>query len=147
MDYFHLQLPQDDLLNISSLGLAHLGDSVYELMARAWLCLQGKTTAKHLHKATVHLVSAPAQAKMCQVILPLLSPEEESVFRRGRNTAPHSIPKAASRKEYQTATALEALFGWLYLRGETQRLNQLFDLMTTQMEGLLPQEGDPHHAP
>ena len=51
------------------------------------------------------------------------------MFRRGRNTAPHSVPKAASREEYQTATALEALFGWLYLQGRTERLNQLFSLM------------------
>ena len=66
---------------------------------------------------------------MTQAILPLLTEEEQDVFRRGRNTAPHSVPKAASREEYQTATALEALFGWLYLQGRTERLNQLFSLM------------------
>ena len=65
-------------------------------------------------------------------IRPMLTPEEEEVFRRGRNTAPHSVPKAASRGEYQTATGLEALFGWLYLQGRTDRLNQLFAAM---MEG------------
>ena len=59
-------------------------------------------------------------------ILPLLDEEESGVFRRGRNTAPHSVPRAASREEYQTATALEALFGWLYLKGRTDRLNELF---------------------
>ena len=62
----------------------------------------------------------------------LLDEEENAVFRRGRNTAPHSVPKAASRGEYQTATGLEALFGWLYLQGRTDRLNQLFAAM---MEG------------
>ena len=67
-------------------------------------------------------------------ILPLLTQEEADVFRRGRNTAPHSVPKGASRGEYQTATALEALFGWLYLQGRTDRLNQLF---STMMEGEL----------
>lgn len=128
-DYFHLNLPREELLNLSSLGLAHLGDSVFEVMVRSWLCLHGKAKAKDLHRATVRYVAAPAQAAMSQKILPLLSEEEQDVFRRGRNTAPHSVPKAASRGEYQTATALEALFGWLYLQGRTERLNELFSTM------------------
>ena len=98
-------------------------------MVRSWLCLHGKAKAKDLHRATVAYVAAPAQAARAQRILPLLSEEEQDVFRRGRNTAPHSVPKAASRGEYQTATALEALFGWLYLQGRTQRLNELFAIM------------------
>lgn len=129
IDYFHLNLPREELLNLSSLGLAHLGDSVFEVMVRSWLCLHGKAKAKDLHRATVRYVAAPAQAAMSQKILPILTEEEQDVFRRGRNTAPHSVPKAASRGEYQTATALEALFGWLYLQGRTERLNQLFSTM------------------
>ena len=128
-DFFHLNMPREELLNLSSLGLAHLGDSVFEVMVRSWLCLHGKAKAKDLHRATVAYVAAPAQAARAQRILPLLSEEEQDVFRRGRNTAPHSVPKAASRGEYQTATALEALFGWLYLQGRTQRLNELFAIM------------------
>lgn len=128
-DYFHLNADRDTLMNLSSLGLAHLGDSIYEVMVRSWLCLHGKAKAADLHRATVKYVAAPAQARMVQPILPLLTGEEQDVFRRGRNTAPHSVPKAASREEYQTATALEALFGWLYLQGRTERLNQLFALM------------------
>ena len=62
-------------------------------------------------------------------ILPILSQEEQDVFRRGRNASPHSIPQNASREEYQKATALEALFGWLYLKGQNERLNELFALM------------------
>ena len=81
------------------------------------------------HRATVSYVAAPAQAKRTERILPILTQEEQDVFRRGRNTAPHSVPKAASRGEYQTATGLEALFGWLYLQGRTERLNELFALM------------------
>lgn len=129
MNYFDLHMPQDQLLNLSSLGLAHLGDSVFEVMVRSWLCLHGKAKVKDLHRATVQYVAAPAQARRFQIIEPLLSSEEADVFRRGRNTAPHSVPKAASRGEYQTATGLEALFGWLYLQGRTERLNQLFDAM------------------
>ena len=128
-DYFHLHIERDALLSLSSLGLAHLGDSVYEVMVRSWLVLHGKAKARDLHRATVQYVAAPAQARLLQKILPLLTQEEEDVFRRGRNTAPHSIPKAASRGDYQAATGLEALFGWLYLQGRTDRLNQLFQAM------------------
>ena len=128
-DYFHLQTDRDTLLAQSSLALAHLGDSVFELMVRSWLCTRGPSNVKKLHKATVGYVAAPAQAAMAQKILPLLTQEEADVFRRGRNTAPHSIPKAASRAQYQTATGLEALFGWLYLQGRTERLNELFAAM------------------
>lgn len=128
MDYFHLPAGQE-IHQISSLGLAHLGDAVYELMVRSWLCLHGKATNKGLHKAAITYVSAPAQAQRCQKILPILTEEEQDVFRRGRNSHTAAVPKGASVGEYHTATALEALFGWLYLRGETERLNQLFALM------------------
>ncbi|MGI5929930.1 Mini-ribonuclease 3 [Pseudoflavonifractor sp.] len=129
MDYFHLNAAPDDIRAISTLGLAHLGDGVFELMVRSWLCLHGKATNKGLHKATVKYVAAPAQAAAAEKIIPLLTEEEGDVFRRGRNTSPHSVPKAASRADYQTATALESLFGWLYLQGRTERINQLFELM------------------
>ncbi|MCI8688314.1 MAG: ribonuclease III [Lawsonibacter sp.] len=128
-DYFHLNMDRGALLSLSTLGLAHLGDGVYEVMVRSWLVLHGKAKAKDLHRATVKYVAAPAQAERFERLQPLLSDEEADVFRRGRNTAPHSVPKAASRAQYQTATGLEALFGWLYLQGRTQRLNELFAIM------------------
>ena len=128
-DYFHLNINRDALLSLSTLGLAHLGDGVYEVMVRSWLVLHGKAKAKDLHRATVKYVAAPAQAERFEKIQPVLTEEEAGVFRRGRNTAPHSVPKAASRAQYQTATGLEALFGWLYLQGKTQRLNELFAIM------------------
>ena len=129
MNYFHLELDKDRINQISTLGLAHIGDGVFELMVRSWLVLHGKATNKGLHKATVRYVAAPAQAERAERILPLLTEEERDVHRRGRNTSPQTVPKAASREQYQAATALEALFGWLYLRGETDRLNELFDVM------------------
>lgn len=129
MDYFHLNQSADDIRSISNLGLAHIGDCVYELMIRSWLCVHGKATNRGLHKATVKYVAAPAQAKAAEKILSVLAQEEIDVFRRGRNSSPHSIPKAASREEYQMATALEALFGYLWLKGETERLNELFSIM------------------
>ena len=108
MDYFHLNASREELLNMSSLGLAHLGDGVFELMVRAWLCLHGKVKVKDLHRATVRYVAAPAQAAAMERLLPLLTDEEADVYRRGRNTAPHSVPRAATRAQYQSATGLEA---------------------------------------
>ena len=129
MDYFHLNAEQGIVNGISSLGLAHLGDAVYELLVRTYLCAHGKATGKGLHRATIELVCAPAQARAAETILSRLTEEEQAVFRRGRNANVHSIPQHASRAEYQQATALEALFGWLYLRGERGRIEELFAAM------------------
>ena len=131
-DYFDLNMPRGELMNVSSLGLAHLGDAVFELLVRSWVCTHGTARIKDLHKQTVRFVTAPAQAVMAEKILPFLTEEEADVFRRGRNAAPHSIAKSATRAQYQTATALEALFGWLWLQGARERINQLFERM---MEG------------
>lgn len=128
-DYFSIQLPDDEIRAISSIGLAHLGDAVYELLVRTYLCAHGKATGKGLHRATVELVRAPAQAEAAEKILPMLMEEEQAVFRRGRNANVHSIPQHASRAQYQQATALEALLGWLYLRGERARIEELFAVM------------------
>ncbi len=135
MDYFHLQQNEDELHGLSNLGLAYLGDAVYEVMVRAWLCLKGKATSGKLHRAALDYVTAPAQAAMAERILPLLTEQEADVLRRGRNTKPHSVPKGAKRGEYQMATGFEALFGWLYLQGETERLNLLFETMMRTWEG------------
>ena len=129
MNYFSIQLTKDEIRNISSIGLAHLGDAVYELLVRTYLCAHGKATGKGLHRATIELVCAPAQARAAETILSRLTEEEQALFRRGRNANVHSIPQHASRAEYQQATALEALFGWLYLRGERGRIEELFAAM------------------
>ena len=126
MDYFHIEATPGQLDTISSLGLAHMGDGVYELMVRSYLCLQGKSTNKGLHRATVGYVSAPAQSAAVAVVEPMLTESEREVFRRGRNASPHTIPPHAKREDYARATALETLFGWLWLKGETGRLNELF---------------------
>ncbi len=128
-DYFHITISDDEIRGISSIGLAHLGDAVYELLVRTYLCAHGKATGKGLHRATVELVRAPKQAALSEKILPLLTAEESAVFKRGRNANVNSIPAHASRGEYQQATALEALFGWLYLKGEQDRINALFCTM------------------
>lgn len=112
---------------ISALGLAHLGDAVYELMVRTWLCTHGLSTVQALHRDAVALAAAPAQAAFVSTLLPLLTPEEEALYRRGRNTQLHGIPKRATPGEYARATGLEALFGALYLLGRQERLTQLFE--------------------
>ncbi len=126
IDYFHLSLPAEALQAISSLGLAHIGDGVYELMVRSWLCMHGRLTSRDLHKETVRYVRAPAQAAAAEKIAPLLEEEERTVYRRGRNTRVNSVPRGANVGEYHSATGLEALFGWLYLQGRHDRLNVLF---------------------
>lgn len=127
IDYFHLNMDAEQLLNLSSLGLAHLGDGVYELMVRSWLILQGFGKKGNLHRETVARVRASYQAKALARIEPLLTAEETAVAHRGRNAHVGSIPKNATRGEYAHATALEALFGYLYLNGRRKRLNELFE--------------------
>ena len=131
-DYFDIDLTDDQLRAISSIGLAHMGDAVFEVMVRTWLCAHGKATGKGLHQATIRLVCAESQAEKAEHILPLLTEEEMAVFKRGRNAQGHSVPGHASRAQYGEATALEALLGWLWLKGRRERVNELFDKM---MEG------------
>ncbi len=133
-DYFDVRLDDGQIQAISSIGLAHLGDAVYELLVRTWLCAHGKATGRGLHRAAVELVKAPAQAARAERILPLLSEEEMAVYKRGRNAHVHTIPHSASRSDYLKATALESLLGWLYLRGERERINRLFAVMMEEEE-------------
>ena len=94
-----------------------------------WLCAHGKATGRGLHQATIALVRAESQAEKAERILPLLTEEEAAVFRRGRNAHVKSVPGHATRAQYGEATALEALLGWLYLKGRRDRINALFRAM------------------
>ena len=128
-NYFEIQLTPMQVNAISNLGLAHIGDGVYELMCRAYLCVKGDHTVKNLHKDSVQLVKAPTQAAFADKIKPFLTEQEIDYFRRGKNAHTHAAPKSASRAEYAKATGLEALFGALYLLGQRERLNELFGIM------------------
>ena len=128
-NYFEMQLTPLQVNAISNLGLAHMGDGVYELMCRAYLCAGGDQTVLKLHRDTVALVKAPTQAAFADKIKPFLTEEELGYFRRGKNAHTHAAPKSATRAEYAKATGLEALFGALYLLGRTDRLNELFAIM------------------
>ena len=128
-NYFDLEMRDDDLRAMSSIGLAHMGDAVFEVLVRGWLCAHGKATGKGLHRATIALVCAESQANKAERILPDLTEEEMAVFKRGRNAQVKSVPNHASRAQYAEATALEALLGWLYLKGRKDRVNELFGKM------------------
>lgn len=128
-NYFTPELTPDQLRAISSIGLAHMGDAVFEVLVRTWLCAHGKATGKGLHQATIRMVCAESQAEKAEKILPLLTEEELAVFKRGRNAHVKSVPGHASRAQYGEATALEALLGWLYLSGRRGRINELFTIM------------------
>ena len=123
---FTIEFDRQQVDAISNLGLAHVGDGVFELLVRSYLCVQGNHTVKNLHAKAVKLVQAGAQAKFAQRILPILTEEELNYYRRGKNTHTHAAPKAVSPKEYAMATGLETLFGALYLYGRKERLNELF---------------------
>lgn len=125
-DYFCPRMEKSDINNISMLGLAHIGDGVYELLTRTMLCADGNKKVTELHKKTVAIVNAPAQAEAAERLLPLLDEDEMYVYKRGRNAKVNSVPHKADIAQYHAATGLEALFGWLYLQGKTQRINELY---------------------
>ena len=129
MNYFEPHLTPDELRAISAIGLAHVGDAVYETLVRTWLCVHGKATGKELHLATIALVCAQKQAELAQRVLPQLTEEELAVYKRGRNANVHAMPRSATPAQYHAATGLECLMGWLYLRGDKERVEQLFRAM------------------
>ncbi|MBQ7737083.1 MAG: ribonuclease III [Oscillospiraceae bacterium] len=120
---------EDQLFSMSALALAHMGDAVYDLLVRRELCRAGRYTAGDLHRETIRYVSAAAQARAAARIQPVLTEEEAAVYRRGRNSHSHAAPKSVSAGEYHAASGLEALFGWLYLREDKNRIEELFSLI------------------
>ena len=127
---FFPEMPVQDVNKISMLGLAHVGDAVYELLYRSKLCTDGHTAVAEMHRMTVAFVRAEAQAEAAAKLLPVLTTEEASVYKRGRNAKVNSVPHNADIGQYHAATGLEALFGWLYLLGRTERIIELFNIIT-----------------
>ena len=116
--------PQDiDLHTLSPLALAFVGDGVYSLMVRERLLSEANRPVNDLHRMAVRDVRAEAQSAAMNRLLPILSEEEEAVFKRGRNA--HT---ARSGADYHRSTGLEALFGYLYLDGQIDRVRELFAL-------------------
>ena len=125
-NYFEMNLSRQEINAISNLGLAHMGDCVFEILCRAYLCAKGGKNVGNLHRDTINMVKATSQAVFADELLPHLNEEELAWYRRGKNSHVHAVPKSCTPAEYAKATGLEALFGALYLSGQTDRLNELF---------------------
>ncbi len=115
-----------DIREISTPALAYLGDCVIELCVRRYLVESGLSTSAHLNARALDFVRAPAQAEAMKRLLPILTEDEEGFFRRGRNLGHSNVPKRATVSEYRAATGMEALFGYLHLTGQTDRIQELF---------------------
>jgi len=124
-----------DLRERSPLALAFVGDGVLETLVRTRLVERTRLAPGRLHAAAVHFVCARSQCAALEVIEPLLSEEEQAVVRRGKNCSKATVARHATPREYRASTALEALFGWLYLQNETNRVQTLFDAV---WDALLP---------
>ncbi len=115
---------------LNPLTLAFMGDSVYEVLVRERIIeSMGSLSPKKLHALTVERVKAAFQSEGYERIKDVLTQEEEEIYKRGRNSSCITAPKSASMKEYRSATGIEALFGFLYLNRDNERINQLFDLI------------------
>ena len=128
-NFFEMKMEKAQIDAISNLGLAHMGDCVFEILVRAYLCAKGEKTVDKLHRDTIHMVKATSQAEFADKMLPLLTEEELAYYRRGKNSHVHAVPKSATPAQYAKATGVEALFGALYLMGRTERLNELFKIV------------------
>lgn len=122
-------LTREDIRMMSPLQLAYVGDACYELMVRTFL-LDKNLSVNNLHKATIKYVRAEAQSKIVHKLEGVLSEEEKSIVKRGRNTKSHSNPKNANLIDYKYATGFEALFGYLYLTDQDARLEEIFGFIT-----------------
>lgn len=120
------QIPEINTL--SPLTLAFIGDSVYEMFIRTKILSMGNRPANELHKIAVGYVKAKAQAQAAHKILDLLTDQELQIYKRGRNTNIHTVPKNADMVDYRHATALEALVGYLYIKREEDRLEEILNL-------------------
>ena len=131
-----MNLTSQEINAISNLGLAHMGDCVFEILCRAYLCARGGKNVGNLHRDTINMVKASSQAVFMDKLLPHLTQEELAYYRRGKNSHVHAVPKSCTPAEYAKATGLEALFGALYLSGQTDRINELFKLVTEDTNGI-----------
>ena len=134
LDSAHDAFAAADIRGLNPLQMAYVGDTVHDLYVRSMLLSRGMTVGR-MHRQAVRMVSAGAQARMLERIEPELTQEEADIARRGRNSqAKHAAPRHADPADYAHATALEALWGYLYLSGQTQRLDELMRLALTRTE-------------
>ena len=129
-DYINekFDITSKDIRTYSPLTLAYIGDAVYDLVIRSVLVNRGNTAVNNLHKKASAIVKAPSQAAVAAAIMEELTEEEKDIYRRGRNSKPHTKAKNASTMEYLEATGLEAVIGLLYLKGDADRALDLVKL-------------------
>ncbi len=123
------KLNEREANSYSPLSLAFLGDSVYDTLVREYLLQKANMPVAKLHSAKIKLVCAEFQSKAYDVISEALSEHELSVLKRGRNATGNTVPKHADAVEYRRATALECLFGYLYIVGKNERVRELFEII------------------
>lgn len=126
--------PQVDLREMSPLALAFVGDAVLELLVRQRLVGSTRMQPGKLHRVATQYVSAHAQNLELEIIEPMLTEAEANVLRRGKNANKASVAKHATAQEYRASTGMECLLGWLYLRGETARIEELFEAVWQQFD-------------
>lgn len=119
------QCKEVDIRTYSPLTLAYIGDAVYELVIRSVAVRRGNRPVNHLHRMTTQYVKAGTQAAMIETLADVLTEEEADIYRRGRNAKPYTKAKNATLQEYHKATGMEALMGYLYLTGRTERMIEL----------------------
>ena len=127
------ELPEQDIRSYSPLTLAYIGDAIYDLYIRTIIVKRGNTQPSKLHKRASALVKAETQAEMVNVLEPHFTPEEEAVFKRGRNAKSYTTAKNATTGEYRRATGFEAVVGYLYL---TKQYNRIIDLIKIGLEAI-----------
>ena len=120
-----------DVASLSPLNLAFVGDTDFDLLVRSELVCEANRPVNALHKSASSKVCAKAQAAAMNSIIPMLSEDELAVFKRGRNARTGGIPKNQSSADYHYATGLECLFGWLYLKGRTERIRELYSAISS----------------
>ena len=132
LDEFELE--EQDLRTYSPLTLAYIGDAIFELVVRTVLVERKNTQAEKLHKAATKIVKAETQALMIEAIKEELTEEELAVYKRGRNAKAVTRAKNATMSEYRRATGFEALMGYLYLKGDIERMIELIHLAVEKAE-------------
>ena len=126
-----MELKEINVNDYSPLTLAYIGDGIYEIVVRTIIVDEANRQVNKIHKASSQLVKAQSQAKMIHLIMDMLTEEEKSIYKRGRNAKAVTRAKNASMSDYRVATGFEALMGWLYLSGQSDRM---MELMKTGIE-------------